>query len=96
MDNQTKINILSLAIDRITEYSNGNIPDTVLIKNLNIIKQELEQSNNKDNIDNWSNRELFDYCVENDLIVHRIFEFWDDNWGKNIMIKIINHYKANL
>jgi hypothetical protein len=98
MDNQTKIDTLKIAIeDRIyycIEMKFDVDLDTQII-NMRQWLQELEQSNNKDNIDNWTNRELFDYCVENGLCSsEHPYETWNSKVGRDFMISFISTFKS--
>lgn len=100
MNNQNKIKVLKELLDTcLFSISEGyNYQDTEIQAKLWL--QELEQSNNKYNIDNWSNRELFDYCVENKLFdidfSHNIVSFteWNNTPGRKYMINIISKFKS--
>lgn len=93
MNNQTKINALKIAVNKLIELD-FHITDMNTISNLNCIRRELEQSNNKDNIDDWSNRELFDYCVENQLIETSDFNSWNNTFCRNLLLNFINTSKS--
>lgn len=97
MDNQTQIDILKDYINlRYLHNSSSLLKTTETYDKAQIWLQELEQSNNKDNIDNWTNKELFDYCVENELISYNKndFEQWDAKLQRNLLIDIINTFKS--
>lgn len=91
MDNQTKIDILKDYINlRYLHNPSSLLKTTETYDKAQIWLQELEQSNNKDNIDNWSNRELFDYCVENQMIEMEFgFDYYNNTEGRNKMIEFI-------
>ena len=100
MDNQTKIDTLKVAIKDRTAIVATRLrikySDDDTLVNLKEWLQELEQSNNKDNIDNWTHRELFDYCAKNKLIntVEWCFKELDNKHGKTIMLGIITLFKS--
>lgn len=96
MDNQTKIKILKDYIN-IKEKNSSHLTliNSDLYRESKNWLQELEQSNN---IDSWSNKDLFAYCVENGLFNKEQsaldFDIWDNQIGRNEMIEIISHHKA--